>query len=153
MPEVKKNAISFKSSNGTDIVAGIITPVPGWNRAVSCKFPTACANTSAVMTILPGIWRRKAMWFAATTIWDTAPPSSGPNGTDGYFAEKDGRKFVLQDLHEMNRLAREAYPGLPVILLGHSMGSFLRGCMPSCIRKRCMHWCSAARAVLTRWRA
>ena len=35
--------------------------------------------------------------------------SSGPNGTDGYFAEKDGRKFVLQDLHEMNRLAREAY--------------------------------------------
>lgn len=24
----------------------------------------------------------------------------------------------------MNRLAREAYPGLPVILLGHSMGSF-----------------------------
>ena len=40
------------------------------------------------------------------------------------FHEKDGRKFVLQDLHEMNRLAREAYPGLPVILLGHSMGSF-----------------------------
>ena len=52
------------------------------------------------------------------------PGRSGPNGTDGYFAEKDGRKFVLQDLHEMNRLAREAYPGLPVILLGHSMGSF-----------------------------
>ena len=79
--------------------------------------------------------------------------SSGPNGTDGYFAEKDGRKFVLQDLHEMNRLAREAYPGLPVILLGHSMGSFFARMYAVCLRKRWLHWCSAARAVLTRWRA
>ena len=124
MPEVKKNAISFKSSNGTDIVAGIITPVPGWNRAVSCKFPRHVRISSAVMTILPGIWRRKAMWFCGNDHLGHGATSSGPNGTDGYFAEKDGRKFVLQDLHEMNRLAREAYPGLPVILLGHSMGSF-----------------------------
>ena len=29
MPEVKKNAISFKSSNGTDIVAGYYYTCPG----------------------------------------------------------------------------------------------------------------------------
>lgn len=146
MPEVKKNAISFKSSNGTDIVAGYYYTCPGWNRAVSCKFPTACANTSAVMTILPGIWRRKAMWFAATTNLGHGATSSGPNGTDGYFAEKDGRKFVLQDLHEMNRLAREAYRSCLLSCSDTAWAAFLRGCMPSCIRKRCMHWCSAARA-------
>ncbi len=50
--------------------------------------------------------------------------SSGANGTDGFFAEKDGCGHVLRDLNRMNGLAREAYPGLPLILLGHSMGSF-----------------------------
>ncbi len=72
----KENAISFKSSNGTDIVAGIITPVRDGTALYPANFLTACANTSAVMTILPGIWRRKAMWFAATTIWDTAPQAA-----------------------------------------------------------------------------
>ena len=98
---------------------GIITPVPGWNRTVSCKFPTACANTSAVMTILPGIWRRQAMWFAATTIWDTAPQAAARTEQTAILPKRTDA-----NLHEMNRLAREAYPGLPVILLGHSMGSF-----------------------------
>ncbi|MDL2323685.1 alpha/beta hydrolase [Ruminococcaceae bacterium OttesenSCG-928-A16] len=42
----------------------------------------------------------------------------------GYFTEKGGRKFALQDLHTMNQKAHEAYPHLPVVLLGHSMGSF-----------------------------
>ena len=76
MPEVKKNAISFKSSNGTDIVAGYYYTCPDGTALYPANFPMACANTSAVMTILPGIWRRKAMWFAATTIWDTAPQAA-----------------------------------------------------------------------------
>ena len=42
----------------------------------------------------------------------------------GFFAEKDGAELVLRDLHTMNALAREKWPGLPLILLGHSMGSF-----------------------------
>ncbi len=42
----------------------------------------------------------------------------------GYFSEKDGRRFALADLTTMNKKAHEAYPGLPLVLLGHSMGSF-----------------------------
>ena len=45
-------------------------------------------------------------------------------GEYGFFAEKDGRTFVLRDLKTMNGLARRRWPGVPVILLGHSMGSF-----------------------------
>ncbi len=43
----------------------------------------------------------------------------------GFFADKDGVDKLLSDLHTMNCIARKANPGLPVILLGHSMGSFI----------------------------
>lgn len=43
----------------------------------------------------------------------------------GYFAAKDGYKFVLADLLKMNAIIKEEFPGVPVFLLGHSMGSFL----------------------------
>lgn len=43
----------------------------------------------------------------------------------GYFAEKGGVDFLLRDLHSMNKQLRAMFPALPVIMLGHSMGSFL----------------------------
>jgi alpha-beta hydrolase superfamily lysophospholipase len=42
----------------------------------------------------------------------------------GFFTETDGRRFVAEDLHTMNTIAHARWPGLPVVLLGHSMGSF-----------------------------
>ena len=42
----------------------------------------------------------------------------------GYFADKDGNKAVLDDVHELTRITKELYPNLPYFLLGHSMGSF-----------------------------
>ena len=43
---------------------------------------------------------------------------------DGYFAEPDGNRAVLDDLHAMTLRTKERYPGVPYFLLGHSMGSF-----------------------------
>ena len=43
----------------------------------------------------------------------------------GFFASKDGWSYVVDDLKRMNDILREEYKGIPVILLGHSMGSFL----------------------------
>ena len=42
----------------------------------------------------------------------------------GYFGPGDGIGCVLRDLRTMNQAARARWPGLPVFLLGHSMGSF-----------------------------
>ena len=42
----------------------------------------------------------------------------------GYFAEPDGNRAVLDDLHAMTTLTKQLYPGVPYFLLGHSMGSF-----------------------------
>ena len=43
----------------------------------------------------------------------------------GYFADKDGVLFVLRDIHTMNKYLRAEFPGVPLIIFGHSMGSFL----------------------------
>ena len=43
----------------------------------------------------------------------------------GYFADKNGLDFVIGDMHTMNEKLHEMFPTLPVILFGHSMGSFL----------------------------
>ncbi|WP_059005613.1 alpha/beta hydrolase [Streptomyces specialis] len=37
---------------------------------------------------------------------------------------KDGWNLLVQDMVTVSRTARERHPGLPLILLGHSMGSF-----------------------------
>ena len=42
----------------------------------------------------------------------------------GYFAKKDGKGTLLLDMHMITGLAKEKWPGLPIFLLGHSMGSF-----------------------------
>ncbi|MGN1472626.1 MAG: alpha/beta fold hydrolase, partial [Eubacteriales bacterium] len=43
----------------------------------------------------------------------------------GYIPKNGGRGFLREDLHSMEKLARKTFPGLPVFLFGHSMGSFI----------------------------
>lgn len=43
----------------------------------------------------------------------------------GHFADKDGWNCVVRDLNALMDQAVERHPGLPVFLMGHSMGSFL----------------------------
>lgn len=43
----------------------------------------------------------------------------------GYFAERDGYKLVVDDVKRVNEYLKESYPGLPIVLFGHSMGSFV----------------------------
>ena len=43
----------------------------------------------------------------------------------GYLADKDGWSEVVGDMATLLTLERRTYPGVPVVLLGHSWGSFL----------------------------
>ena len=47
----------------------------------------------------------------------------------GFFAERDGWATVLADLDAVAARARGDHPGLPLLLFGHSMGSFLVQCL------------------------
>ena len=43
----------------------------------------------------------------------------------GFFAEKDGYKYLIADVKKMTDLVRKRHPYEPLFLLGHSMGSLI----------------------------
>lgn len=43
----------------------------------------------------------------------------------GYLGEEDGFMSMVEDVHTLNTIIKEENKGLPVFLLGHSMGSFI----------------------------
>lgn len=43
----------------------------------------------------------------------------------GYFCEQDPATVVVRDVHRLKKMTQEAYPGVPYVILGHSMGSFI----------------------------
>src|SRR5687768_809436 len=47
------------------------------------------------------------------------------NGTLGHFADDDGWRKVVGDLASLNQHIGQQHPGVPIILLGHSMGSYI----------------------------
>lgn len=51
--------------------------------------------------------------------------SVGENGTYGYICERDPATVVVRDAHRLKKMIQEQYPGVPYIILGHSMGSFI----------------------------
>lgn len=46
-------------------------------------------------------------------------------GTYGYFCEQDAANVVVRDVHRLKKIMQEQYPGVPYLILGHSMGSFI----------------------------
>lgn len=42
----------------------------------------------------------------------------------GFFAEENGNKIIIEDMHSVTQYAREKWEELPNFILGHSMGSF-----------------------------
>ena len=64
--------------------------------------------------------------------------TAAPDGF-GFVAEQDGWDTVMADMSTVLDAARRAWPGIPVFLVGHSVGSFLARDLP--------------RAVVTTWPA
>ena len=46
-------------------------------------------------------------------------------GTYGYFCKQDPATVVVRDVHRLKKMTQEEYPGVPYVILGHSMGSFM----------------------------
>ena len=43
----------------------------------------------------------------------------------GYFCSNDPATVVVRDVHRLKKIVQEQYPGVPYVILGHSMGSFM----------------------------
>lgn len=48
-----------------------------------------------------------------------------PGESYGYFCKEDAPTVLVRDEHRLKKMMQEKYPGVPYLILGHSMGSFI----------------------------
>lgn len=93
--------------------------------------PRAIVQVSHGMSEYAGRYLEFGRYLAAHGIMFAANDHLGHGETArtaddlGFFAEKDGYVLLVEDLHKFTLLLKQKYPGTPLILFGHSMGSFL----------------------------
>ncbi len=51
--------------------------------------------------------------------------ASENNAIYGYFCKQDPATVAVRDVHRLKKMTQEEYKGLPYIIFGHSMGSFI----------------------------
>ena len=124
---MKVTDYGFKSATGVcDINGSIYTPDD--------------ENVKAVMVIHHGMAEHRDRYLAfieyltqngiAVYMHDMANHGkSNQNFAEtGYFGKKDGYKHLVKDLKTAFDMAKEAYPDKKMIVMGHSMGSFIVRC-------------------------
>ena len=70
----------------------------------------------------------KALNHAGIAVAGFDLPGHGadtPKERLGYFAKDEGWDKLLKDVHNARELLEQRWPGIPLIMLGHSMGSFV----------------------------
>ena len=122
MPSYVKETIHFQSADGkTPVEAYFYTPAESAPRAVIQIAHGMCEYIGRYEHMIDVLC---AAGYAVCGNDHLGHGHTGDPLNWGFFAEENGHILVLRDLHTMNTLAREKYQGLPLILLGHSMGSF-----------------------------
>lgn len=94
----------------------------------------ASESPKAVLVIAHGMAEHSARYdgfasFLAEQGWAVYMNDHAGHGKSaqihGHFAEKDGWESVVNDLNALMDEGEREHPGLPLFLMGHSMGSFL----------------------------
>jgi alpha-beta hydrolase superfamily lysophospholipase len=122
--DILTRELSFDSSNGSDrIFVRIVEPADK-------------SNVRAVLQIAHGMAEHSLLYmdfakYIASFGFAVAMndhlghgKSVSTGGAFGYFGE-GGCQNLINDMHKLHGIMRDAYPNLPYFLMGHSMGSFL----------------------------
>ncbi|KPA93127.1 alpha/beta hydrolase [Pseudomonas fuscovaginae] len=100
------------------------------NRWLPQGEPVALVMLSHGMAEHSGRYARLAQALCEAGYGLYAPDQRGhgktaEQGVLGHYADRDGWSTVVSDLASLNQRIGEEYPGKPIILLGHSMGSYI----------------------------
>lgn len=122
MQTVEKNAITFKSADGYSDVAGVV-------YKSSEVVPFCVVQMSHGMLEYMGRYDDFARFLCKNGVAflgndHIGHGDSATKENKGYFGKKGDHALAVKDIKTMNDFAHREFPSLPVILLGHSMGSF-----------------------------
>lgn len=106
----------------------------GWGQIFSRSWVEESSEPRAVIVIAHGMAEHSGRYdhfarFLAENGFAVYMNDHAGHGRSaqikGHFADKNGWECVVKDLNSLMDQAVERHPGLPVLLMGHSMGSFL----------------------------
>lgn len=106
----------------------------GWGQIFSRRWTDEDRHPSALLIIAHGMAEHSGRYdhfarFMAENAFAVYMNDHAGHGRSaqikGHFADKDGWECVVRDLNALADQAVKDFPGLPLFLLGHSMGSFL----------------------------
>ena len=121
---INVKSLSFKSANGVDIVCGAVyysdnAPV----KAIVLVNHGMCEHIGRYHEFMLFLARHG---YAAFGHDHLGHGKTAPNAERlGYFASERGHICLVRDAHQMCQIAKNMFPGPPVFLLGHSMGSLV----------------------------
>lgn len=123
--ETKRSIYNFPSNTGiTDIYVQSFSPEETNNvKGVICVVHGMAEHTDRYIDIAKYLCKKGYIVF----MHDHAGHGKSVKNEDdlGFFCKEDGSEKIVDDVNEVVNIIKKEYPSLPVILWGHSMGSFV----------------------------
>lgn len=120
---IRVSDVSFKSSDGKCTVRGKIYEPETAPRGVVMLAHGMIDHVGRYASFAK-VMCESGFVFAAHNHLGHGETAPSPSEL-GYIAQKRGDTLMIEDVLKMNRLLAERFSGLPIILFGHSMGSFI----------------------------
>ncbi|WP_195254296.1 alpha/beta fold hydrolase [Merdimmobilis hominis] len=121
--QIRVDEISFASSNGRSLVKGwVYAPMEGDCKGIVQISHGMCEYIGRYDPFLRFLAQHG---YVACGNDHIGHGHSSPDEDHlGYMGGMEGDRWIVEDLHRFNRIVRKTHPGLPCVMLGHSMGSF-----------------------------
>ena len=112
----------YKSSNGVNNIAFNVTVPDGKPKGIVQLAHGMCENSLLYLHMMEYF---SAHGYIVCANDFLGHGRSARNYDDvGFFAPKNGWRCIVRDMKKLTEIMRRKFPCLPVILIGHSMGSF-----------------------------
>ncbi len=123
MSNFLKERVTFPSADGIhEIVANLFLPTVSPRGVI--QFAHGMAEHADRYDAIGAFFAENGYVFAINNHLGHGETALSPEEL-GFFAPEDGADTVVTDLYKFSLLLGSRFPGLPLILMGHSMGSFL----------------------------
>lgn len=119
--------IAFKSSNKVNIVHGkILKPQNGEIKGIIQFVHGMCEYFDKYTEFYEYMLSKGYIVAGHDNIGHGDSVNS--ENERGFFAKKDGYKFLIKDVNYMHQVVRKRYPNIPYFVASHSMGTFITRC-------------------------